>query len=183
MRTVDIIHPFNVFTKNSVKIQVVLYDSINELPAWRYHELNKLFMQDAQIGSDMTSVARHYAAIQKFIKMDKKQEALIELQNLHNNLYYTIQGINLKSFCFMAMVYSIGKDVIYDFSQEAMVRNTKRLAQSGLRQSQASDIVIELKKNFYRNLQPIFLINMEMQHSLTSIHKSKESLFHNVIGS
>lgn len=184
MRTVEIIHPLNIFRgeKHPIVTRVKLYDSVKELPAWRYHELNKLFMQDAQIGSDMSSVARHYADIQKYIKMDKKQHALIELQNLHNNLFYVIEGINLKSFCFMAMVHSINKEVIYDFSQEAMVKNTKALARAGLTNHKASDIVDEIKKNFYRSLQPIFLINMENQHLLTSILKSKENIFQRVIG-
>ncbi len=185
MRTVEIIHPLNIFRgeKHPTVTRVTLYDSVKELPAWRYHELNKLFMQDAQIGSDMKSVARHFSDLQRLIKMNKQHEALVELQNLHNNMFYAIEGINLKSFCFMAMVHSIHKEVIFDFSQEAMVKNTKMLAKAGLKQSQASDIVEDIKKNFYQSLDYSFLINMEMDHSLTSIQKLKERRLLSVIGS
>ena len=101
MRTIEIIHPLNVFRgeQHPAVNRVTLYDSIKELPSWRYHELNKLFMQDAQIGSDMKSVIKHFSELQRLIKINKQHEALIELQNLHNNIFYAIEGINLKSFC------------------------------------------------------------------------------------
>lgn len=165
MKTVKITS-LGVFQK-----EVVLFDSIKELPAWRYHELNKLFMQDAQIGSDMGSVAKHYSILRELILKEKKKDALVELQNLHNNLFYTIEGLSIKSFCFMAMVHSIQGAPIFDFSQEGTQRSIKNLSKSGLKHSQVSSIVEELKKNFHQNLEPIFLVGMGNPGSLMSIIK------------
>ena len=150
---------------------VELYDGIKELPAWRYHELNKLFLQDAQIGSDMTTVSRHYLNLQQYILKDKKEEALKELQNLHNNLYYTIEGISIKSFCFMAMVHKIEGELITDFSMEAMKGYIDKLIKTGLKESHIADIVNTVKKNFFQSLEPTFLVGMERERLLTSILK------------
>lgn len=82
-----------------------------------------------------------------------------------------IEGINIKSFSFVAFVDSINGEKITDFS-EAGVRGTiKRLSDAGLKQSQVEEIIEDLKKKLKRNFNPIFLIDSQEQEPLTSIQK------------
>ena len=70
----------------------------------------------------------------------------------------------------MAMVYSINDEQITDFSPEAMKGHTKRLAKTGIKQSQVEDIVNEVKKNFLQSLNASFLIDMENQRLLNTLN-------------
>lgn len=168
MRTIEIKGIFG--SGHSVK----MFDSIKELPSERYHELNKLILQDVGIGSDMDSVAEHFTRFHTLLTNKKTDEALQEAKNLHNNMYYMIQKINIKSFSFVAMVYSIDGKPITDFSQEEVKKNVKRLSQIGLSQSQCEDVLDDLKKKLTQSFEPIFLINMETEEQLKSLKKSKK---------
>ena len=86
------------------KTVINLYDSIKELPILRYHEFTKLVLEDLHIGSDMTSVGKHFSNFHTLLAREKSAEALQEAENLHNNFYYIIERISIKSFCFLALV-------------------------------------------------------------------------------
>jgi hypothetical protein len=146
------------------KCNVVLYDSIKELPAERHHEIKKLVLQDSGIGSDMESITNHLSKIYLFLSNDRKDEAMQETQNLHNNLYYQIEKIDLTSYCFAAMIKSVnGKEVTIDeLESEGYVKNLLgMLSKKGLKMTDVSDIVEDVKKNFKKNFDPTFLISLE----------------------
>ena len=140
---------------------VTMYDSIKDLPAERSHEFNKLILQDIGVGSTMDSIANHFSALGNFLVNKKSDEALQEAKNLHNNFYNMIQKINIKSFCFVALLYKIDNDLITDLSDEATRKTIKRISQIGMMQSEIDDIIDELKKNLTQSFEPIFLIDME----------------------
>ena len=149
------------------KSYVTLFDSVKELSWLRQHELNRLFMMDLNIGSDMRSVSSHHTAIREQIMNGNKSDALQELKNLYQNYDFILKGININSLCFMAMVRDINGRHITDFSAENVRKEAVALADSGLKGSQVADIVDDVKKNFKRNFNPIFLINSVTQESIT----------------
>jgi len=146
-----------IFRKGEIKV----YESIKELPMERYHDLTKLVLQDVGIGSDMDAVGRHFSRFHTFIVNEKTAELLQEARNLHNNIFYAIEKVNIKSFCFIAMVYSINGRKLLDLSQEAVMKEIKVLSDWGLRQSQVEDVVEDVKKKLKRSFEPIFLIDTE----------------------
>jgi hypothetical protein len=143
--------------------RVILFDSIKELTADRYHELNKLMMLDFGVGSDINSVAEHFSRFHTLLSSGKVDEATQEAKNLHNNFYYIIQGINIRSFCFAAMIKEINGKSVFGFSQQEISERIDKLCQMGLKQTDVQDIVDDVKKNLSRNFEPIFLIDTEMK--------------------
>lgn len=137
----------------------MLYDSVKELPMYRNHEMNKLFLQDAGIGSDMSSVNAHFTTIHQLLKADRLPEAMQEAINLHNNIFYIIEGINIKSYCFMSMIYSINGEVINEFTEDKIKETKKIIDQSGLTYNHCCEIVEDVKKKLSLNLNPTFLMN------------------------
>jgi len=143
--------------------EVVLFDSIKELNIERHHELQKLIIRDAGIGSDMDAVAGHFSTFHSLLVNQKHNEALKEAQNLHNNIFYMIEKINIKSFSFMCMVHAINGKEYNDFSEEGVKQVLKKLSDSGLKQSEVEDILQDVKKNLKKSFDPTFLISTEIQ--------------------
>jgi len=143
--------------------KIKLYESIKELPIERNHELMKLVLQDLGIGSTIDDAVKHFSVFHNLLANNKIEEARQEAKNLHNNIFYIMEGINIKSFCFLAMVAEINGKKIKDFSMEGVQKEVKRLSDSGLKQGQVDDIVEEVKKNLIRSYEPIFLTDMEIQ--------------------
>ena len=164
MRTIKI---KGVFRNSEVR----LFDSIKELSIERYRELKNLSLQDIGIGSDIDSVAEHFSRLHTLLTNEKTTEALQEAKNLHNNFYYMIEKIDIKSFCFVAMIESINGKNIYDFSEEGVKKTIKKLSDLGLKQIQVNDIVEDVKKNLTKNFNPIFLIDTEIPNYLMSLKK------------
>lgn len=153
MRTIE----FKSFFGSNHTIK--LFDSIKELTSERVHDLNKLSLQDVEIGSDMDAVAAHFSRLGTMLVAKKNDEALQEAKNLHNNIYYQIEKINIKSLCFSVYVHQIDGEFINDFSIDGAMKTIKRCSQIGLKHSQVEDILDELKKKLQRSFEPTFLIN------------------------
>lgn len=141
-----------------------LYDSIKELPMVRYQEFNKLLLQDVGIGSDMQSVSNHFSSFYNLIVNKKTDELLQETKNLNNNIYYMIEKLNIKSFCFAAMTHSIDGQEVSTLNENDAKSVINKLSSLGLKQSDCEEIVNDIKKNLTQNFDPIFQIDMEIQH-------------------
>ncbi len=142
---------------------IKLLDSIKELTSERTHDFNKLVLQDVEIGSDMDAVAGHFSKLGNMLANKKSDEAIQEAKNLHNNIFYMIEKINLKSLCFSVFVHKIDKDFITDFTIDGAKDISKRISKIGLPHEQVEDILEEIKKKLTRNFEPTFLIDMEMK--------------------
>ncbi len=152
---------------------VELFDSIKELTIDRHHEFQKLALLDIGVGSDINSVGSHFSNFHQLLINKKSDQALLEARNLHNNFFYMLQKINVKSFCFHAFIKTIDRKPIKDFSEEGIKANIKRMSWFGLLQSEVEDILEDIKKKLTQNFEPIFLINLENQALTTSTQKSK----------
>lgn len=148
----------NPFSRRHV---VKLYDEIKEMPIRRAHEFNKLLLQDAGIGSDMESVGRHFSMFHSLIKTDKKAELMQEATNLHNNLFFIIQGLNIRSYCFASLVAEIDGRKYNDLSTSGAEKTVEALEKVGLRNEHVTDLLDELKKKLIMNLEPLFLVGLE----------------------
>lgn len=143
--------------------QAKFFDSVKELNIERHHEFQKLVLQDVGIGSNMDSVARHFSSIHYLLGNDSKDEAVQETKNLHNNIFYMIDKIDIKSFCLVAFVNSIDEKTVTDFSEAGVRQTIKELSDKGLRRSDVEEILDDIKKNLKKNFNPIFLIDSEAQ--------------------
>lgn len=144
-------------------ITVELYDSIKDIPMHRHHEFQKLAMQDAEIGSTMEQVAQHLSMLHKYLANDKKEEAMQEAVNLHNNLFFTLEGIHIKSLCFAAYIHKMNGKSYTNIDKESALKTLEKLSkEGGLTLGMVEDQIEELKKKFLANFNPNFLINTEL---------------------
>lgn len=152
-----------VKTKGLIKSHSIkLYESIKELPISRFHEFQKLMLQDMGVGSDMDSIANHFSTLHHLLINNKSSEALQEAKNLHNNLFMMVQGIGIKSFCFASLIHSIDGELVTDLSSEGAKELVSKIEKTRLSYSDVSEIVENVKKNLSRSFDPTFLINQEI---------------------
>ena len=125
------------------KHKITLYETIKELPIVRHHELGKLILMQNGVGDSPEDIPRHFEALSKYIAMDNKNAVLQELQNLHNNLYYAIQGINMNSYCFAVFVRDVDGDYHNDLTVTGSELMVKKLGEYGITQGQVDDITTD----------------------------------------
>lgn len=91
---------------------IKVYDSIDEMPIVNFQKYNKYLLIDSGIGSDTDDIDVHIAKIAKYIKANDAKNALLELQNMRQNMYMIHSEISPKHLAFAALIHSInGKEV------------------------------------------------------------------------
>ena len=154
------IHCTTLFHKS---VEVRLFSSIKELTIARYHEFQKLVMQDMGVGSTMESVNKHLSMLNTLLINEKYQEAKLEATNLHNNFYMMTEKINILSYCFMAFVHSINGVEVTDLSEEGVKEKINYLISRGLKVGQVEDVVEEIKKNLKKSFDLSLIVAMELK--------------------
>jgi len=92
-------------------VDVVLYNSIDELPASRYHWFNRQLMIDSGVGSDLNAFNRRCQNIKNLIHKDPAK-AHQEVANLQGTVYFIMNNISPKMSAFCALVHSVAGNVI-----------------------------------------------------------------------
>jgi hypothetical protein len=157
--------------KLSKNYEVKLFSSIKELPITRKHELNKLVAQKIDIGDNPSDIARHLKALYKYVMGGYNNEAILELKNMHNNMFYAIEGIDIDCYCFAAMIHSVDGKEFTDLSLEGSKAMADWVTSSTMTNGEVEEIVIDVKKNLIPNYQPSFLIDLEEEEQLMSSAK------------
>lgn len=148
-----------IVKKGVRRSRVMAYDSIRELPAINELEISKLFILDAKIGSDMPSVNAHHAKFNDLVKGGKMDDAAMEAAYLSTTYYFIMEGISLKSFCFVPFIYSINGEEKTDLGLEGIKRTSAELLSTGIPTGQLEDQLGELKKKLMMNMPLHFLID------------------------
>lgn len=99
---------------------IELYDSIEELPIKRFYLYNKYLLLDSGIGSDLRDVTSHVEKAIRYINGDDKVNAIIELNNLYQNMHMINETINPKHMAFAALVYKIDGKEVTDLTDDGM---------------------------------------------------------------
>jgi hypothetical protein len=98
------------------KYIIELYDSIDELPVLNYQKFNKCLLLDSGIGSDIDTITNHIIKIASLINTDKKSDAIVELENMQQNLLFISNNILPKYISFCALIKSIDGKQLIDLS-------------------------------------------------------------------
>lgn len=132
---------------------VVIFDSVEDLPVFRFYKYNKMLLIDAGIGADLIDANRHLerAIIYCGSKPDKAHQ---ELENLRQTFHFIQSEINPKHLAFAARVYSIDGDVRSDVSDEGLKATLDLLRDSPV--SQIEKVLGEIKKKLDTELLTYF---------------------------
>ena len=84
-----------------------LYDAIDEMPIGRFHRFNRCLMVDAGIGGDIAAVDAHLAKAIGFMKTEKTDLAVRELENMRQGIWLIQQGIDPKFSAFASLIASV----------------------------------------------------------------------------
>lgn len=114
------------------KHNVEIYDDINEMPVVRYQRYQKLLLIDAGIGSDLTALDQRLAKVGGFISSGDKENALKELSNLRQSVFFIQTEFDTKLKAIAALVKSVdGKDVEFterglEYASRILENETKK---------------------------------------------------------
>ncbi len=148
MRTIKLGSPLN-------RTWLKVYETIHELPITRFHELQKLALQDIGIGDTMEAVWKHFGRLETMINGQLWKEAQGEMKNLYNNTFFMIERIDIKSSCFAMMIESIDGKPFESVSDEYIDETLLYLSKKGLTIGMVNDVVDEVKKNLRLSLNHI----------------------------
>lgn len=133
---------------------IKLYDSIDELPIVNFQKYNKCILIDSGLGSDVDSVDSHIVNIARFINSGDNKQAMLELQNMRQNLHMVVSNVSPKYLAFAALICSIDGKEQNDLSDTHLQELIEYLneAPHGL----LLDILAKLKKKLSTELEAYF---------------------------
>lgn len=133
---------------------VKVYDSIDEMPIVNFQKYNKYLLIDSGIGSDVDDIDAHVVNIARFVKTGNVNKALMELQNLRQNLHMVNSEISPKYLSFAALIHSVDGKEITDLSDDNLKEVLQELKQ--LKHSFVADFIEWLKKKVATELETYF---------------------------
>ncbi|TNE75024.1 hypothetical protein EP331_00210 [bacterium] len=142
---------------------VLLYSSIKELPVYRYNEFEKLLMQDVGIGSSMEDVGTRFGRLYQFISDSDIINTHKEAKNLHNTLFWALNGFNTTYKSFRVLIHSVnGKE--YDLKY---LDKLDKVVQK-ISQGEVEEVLTEVKKKLIQNYERCFLTEIVTELQLIS---------------
>lgn len=99
---------------------IEVYDDIENLPVTRFHKYNKMLLVDAGIGSDIADFDRHISRIAAFLAKNDNKQAITELENIRQNVYFIQSGVSPRNLAFAVLVKSIDGKPCDDLSDEGL---------------------------------------------------------------
>lgn len=133
---------------------VKVYDSIDEMPIVNFQKYNKYLLIDSGIGSDADDIDSHIVTIARFVKAGDSKKALMELQNLRQNMHMVNSEISPKYLSFAALIHSVDGKEITDLSDDNLKEILGELKQ--LKHSFVVDFIEWLKKKVATELETYF---------------------------
>ena len=106
---------------------ITYYDGdVTELPAGRFQKFNKFLLLDSGIGGDIQDVDNHIERLRVYVHKDT-EKALLELENMRQNIYLIMRGITPKHLAFCTLIFKINGEPVDDMSDEGIKALHKRL--------------------------------------------------------
>lgn len=133
---------------------VVLYNSIDELPMERFHRYNKMLLVDAGVGSDISDFDTHIERAVRYIRKGDNENGAKELDNLRQNVYLIMSEQSVHDMSFACLVRSIDGEPCDDISEEGLTAILKRLG--GVPRREMTDALQSVKKKIDDELSLYF---------------------------
>lgn len=133
---------------------IEVYDDIENLPVTRFHKYNKMLLVDAGIGSDIADFDKHISRIAAFLAKNDNKQAITELENIRQNVYFIQSGVSPRNLAFAVLVKSIDGKPCDDLSDEGLKKIVDMFDDVPYKDLAAS--IEAVKKKIDRELQIYF---------------------------
>lgn len=128
---------------------MLLYDSINNLPAHQFSKMQKYQMIERGIGSNISEFDVHLEKVSEFLKHNETNKAIQELKNMRQLFWHTLNEVDPSHLAFCCQIHSIDGEIITDYSEKSLEDMRKRLSDYGLTQKIIAEQAV--KKNSKKN--------------------------------
>lgn len=132
------------------KLNLVLYDGIEEIPAYNFSRYNFFLMLDSGIGGDLDAIAQRISNMQRLAKNGDYEKYEIESNNLFQSFAFIIENTTPEHLSFVPWIASINGEKITDLSDDAVKAILKRISKEGLNVGFLRKFLSEIKKKFQR---------------------------------
>lgn len=133
-----------------------VYDSIDELPYWRFQEYNRAAMLDAEIGSDITAIDRHINQARRYNAAGDVENTEKTLLNLRQALAFAGAGTSPESRAFVALIARINGEVVDSLTDNQVERIMATLSRKGLTVGKLRGILEQVKKKLDAQMETFF---------------------------
>lgn len=133
---------------------IKLYDSIDEMPIINFQKYNKYLLIDSGVGSDVDDLNSHIVKVAQAIKAGDNKKALLELQNMQQNIAMVNSEISPRYLAFAALIHSIDGKELVDLSDEGLRETLNNIKE--IRHSKLADFLVWLKKKVSSELEAYF---------------------------
>jgi hypothetical protein len=137
--------------------RVELYDSIQELPIWRFQLYNRYMVIDAGIGSDLADIDTKLNDLRTLIQSDPAA-AIQQSVNLQQALHFAMSKVNPRMNAFAVLIHKIDGQTLRedDLTDEGIVKILRQLSQNRLSIAALTEFLAGFKKKWRRSSSSFF---------------------------
>lgn len=147
--------------------KITLYDSITELPIWRFQLYTKYLILASGIGSSLADIDNKFSDLRVLMK-DSPNDALRLTVNLQQALHFAIQNVSPQMMAFVVLIHKIdGREVVDDdLTEDGIKRIIKELSVKRFSFQALQDALSGFKKKIeteFSNYFPGLMDNSRMK--------------------
>ena len=128
--------------------EIVLNDSISELPIERYVAFNRHLMADAEIGGSVSDYDQRLRRAAGFVQKGDTESAIIELNNARLTVRNCMAGLSPKMMAFATLVEEIDGTRYTRHDETELKRIISRLSSTKTTWSLAEEWIESVKKKW-----------------------------------
>lgn len=133
-----------------------MYDSIDELPFWRFQEYNRAVMIDSGLGSDIAAIDRHINMARRYNAAGEKEHAEQALLNLRQAIAFVLDRESPEARAFVVLIHRMDGNEVTDLSEGNVKRIIIELSRRGLTAGKLRGFLAHVKKNWTPNWKRFF---------------------------
>lgn len=141
-------HDYKMIQEKIGNVTIERYDDIDELIITNYNLFNEYAVMDSEVGSDLSSIEKHFHKLDFFLSQKKIEEAIQARKNQHQNFYHLLFHNNFPALQWAAMLKSIDGEPIPDYSLNSLKLILEGLSKEGLTQGKVKTDVEAAKKKY-----------------------------------
>ena len=146
---------------NKKKVDVVFYDSIEEMPHRRYMKFNKEMMRANEVGNTVVDMMKRIERAMAFIGAKEHDKAMKELSNAKMSYSYAQNQLEPKGLALAAMVKSVNGVEKNDITTSGLQGTLAFLQDIGITKKELDDTSGSIKKKLKESLKFSFLYNLK----------------------